>query len=385
MANQTEHIRQLLQLYIANQATDQQVKELFAFLKDSANDAISKELLEEAGQPDLTGQYPGNPDSSWEQMLSKNQDLRSNWEARQRKVLPLWRWIAAAVLISGIATAVMISSQKKNKPMPTIAAATGNKAVLTLANGDTVLLDSLGSGTIAKQGNVAVVKLPGGKIRYDVNGGGNSGTMINKVATPVGGQFQLTLPDGTKVWLNATSSVTYPVAFEGTRRNIKVGGEVYLEIAQDKEHPFIIDVDGKSKVEVLGTTVNINSYGDDGKISTTLVEGSVKVAGVQIRPGQQALVNISTSDVTVAEVPDIEQETAWRNGIFYFRNASLPLVLKQLERWYGINIQYKGEAPAFSINGKMDRKLTLSEIVDFLTTMGVKCNISGNTLIISGK
>ena len=204
------------------------------------------------------------------------------------------------------------------------------------------------------------------------------------------------LPDGTKVWLNAASSLTYPVSFTGTERRVSVKGEAYFEVTENKARPFIVDIGSGSSIEVLGTHFNVNSYADEGVVQTTLLEGSIKVSrritgrqadAVVIKPGQQARQTV-TADIPdgerlqVVEKVNLEKVMAWKNGIFYFQDAGLLQVMRQLERWYDIDVQFTGKVPVLRINGKMDRGLTLQEVLEFLTKLEVHSTLEGRTLIV---
>ncbi|MDO6429423.1 FecR domain-containing protein [Flavitalea sp. BT771] len=316
-----------------------------------------------------------------------------------------WGSAAAAILILavGIVTIVIRSSDRQPKPSntPKVSVASPdilpgtNKALLTLSDGTTLNLDSTANGAIAQQGNSSIVKLPNGRIVYDLKGTSQGQVMMNTMRTPRGGQYQLVLPDGTRVWLNAASSIIYPAVFVGNDRKVKVSGEVYMEVAKDKARPFLVDVDGKSVVQVLGTGFNINSYPDEGNIKTTLVEGSVRVLpshtfpgmgrGVVLKPGQQAVISDNDPATTKVLSANIGQALAWKNGIFDFDDADLQTVMKQLERWYDIDVKFEHGLPGFKTEGQVDRGVKLSGIVRFLNNFGVNTRLEGRTLIISEK
>lgn len=213
----------------------------------------------------------------------------------------------------------------------------GDKAVLMLANGDTIALDDAATGTLALQGSIKVVKLNDGQLAYATE---NKPTeaVYNKVTTPRGGQYQVQLPDGTKVWLNAASSLRFPTVFNGNERNVEVTGEAYFEVTKNPAQPFRVTVDGM-EIRVLGTHFNVNAYTDEASINTTLVEGSVMVTKngkqVTIKPGQQARVD---GDITVAPDVDVETITAWKNGRFSFSNASLESLMRTIARWYDVEV-----------------------------------------------
>jgi transmembrane sensor len=256
----------------------------------------------------------------------------------------------------------------------------GNKAILTLGDGSTIALDSAANGSLAQQGNSAVVKLAGGQLAYRPTGAANDIVVMNTMSTPRGGQYQLTLPDGTKAWLNAASSITFPTAFVTAQRKIKIKGEVYLEVAQEAAKPFIVDIDGRSVVEVLGTSFNINSYADEAAIKTTLIEGNVRIKtndrNILLKPGQQAV------DMQLVNNADIAQVLAWKNGVFNFENLNFREVARQLERWYDIEVVYEGRVPDIQFKGDMNRGVSLTGVLRIFTAFGVHTRIEGRKLIV---
>lgn len=296
-------------------------------------------------------------------------------------------WWAAAIFILFSTVAYLYISQQKEKPVVAAKAAEtkdilpgGDRAILTLADGSKIALDSAASGQLAKQGNASVIKLANGEIRYNVNGHSQGEIMMNTMSTPRGGQYQLILPDGSKVWLNAASTISYPAVFTGNERKVKVSGEVYLEVAQNKGKPFVVDVDGKSTVQVLGTSFNINSYADEGNIKTTLINGSVRInQQTVLKPGQQA--TIAGNNVTIHKA-NTDQVLAWKNGNFDFTGLDFKAFMRQLERWYDIEIKYEKDLPDFKSEGQVDRGVTLAGMIRFLSNFGIRAHLEGRVLII---
>jgi transmembrane sensor len=271
----------------------------------------------------------------------------------------------------------------------------GNKAVLTLANGSAIILDSAANGELAKQGNTTILKTAGGQLAYNILNEKPAEVLYNTLATPRGGQYQLVLPDGSKVWLNAASSIRYPVAFTGGDRNVEITGEAYFEIAKDKAKPFHVKAYGM-KVEVLGTHFNVNAYPDEPGIRTTLLEGSVKIVmarqtqgGQPAQQGQQELILLPGQqarverNITLVKAADLDQVMAWKNGLFNFNDADLQTVLRQLARWYDIDVKFEGSGPARSFHGKITRDLNLSQVIRVLQAVEVKFRIEGRTLIVT--
>lgn len=304
-----------------------------------------------------------------------------------------WRYAAAFLLLLGGTALFLTISRKPNARMivskPVEVSPAAYKATLTLADGTVISLDSSSGGTIAQQGNSSIVKMPDGTIRYDKKGAANAALMMNTMSTPKGGQYRLILPDGTIVWLNAASSVTYPAAFAAGSRNIKMTGEAYFEVAQDKAKPFMIEINGEGTAEVLGTAFNINAYKDNGTVKTTLVNGKLRVStaspseAVVLLPGQQAIQE--THSLQVMNGVDLAQVLAWKNGIFDFNGASFRTLMMEVERWYDVTIKYEGAIPDIRFKGKMDRGIKLSGVIRFLNDYGIHAQLEGHVLIIRGK
>lgn len=210
------------------------------------------------------------------------------------------------------------------------------------------------------------------------------------VSTPKGGEYQVVLPDGTKVWLNAASSISFPSKFAKDKRQVSVSGEVYLEVYKDKSRPFYVDIEGLSTIKVLGTSFNINAYAESGKIKTTLLEGSVELVQQQpliLQPGQQSVLATDKSgetngNATVYSDVDLEQILAWKNGLFNFNGLGVREVLFQLSRWYDIEVEIRGDEPDFVFIGKMYRTASLAEVLRMLKKMGVQFEMDGKKLIV---
>jgi ferric-dicitrate binding protein FerR (iron transport regulator) len=216
--------------------------------------------------------------------------------------------------------------------------------------------------------------------------------LYNSVTTPRGGQYQVTLSDGTIAWLNAASSIRFPVAFNGKERRVEISGEVYFEVAalplsSGQKMPFKVKIGDKAEVEVLGTHFNINAYADEPTINTTLLEGSIKVIGLIhndsriIIPGEQAMLN-ANNQIKINKVANVEQAIAWKNGIFNFENANLEMSLRQIARWYDLDIIFEGPIPQRQFSGEMQRSLRISQVLKLLETNNVYCRIEGRKLIV---
>lgn len=306
-----------------------------------------------------------------------------------------FRYAAAIILFFGAGTFFWLSNKSskqtipvaKQTPAETIDIAPGKEgAILTLEDGSQMILDSLGNGVITSQNGTKIL-LNNGKLIYNADGTVTEKIAYNTITTPKGRQFQLVLPDQTKVWLNAASSLKYPTVFTGTERKVDVTGEAYFEVAKNGKMPFKVNVNDKATVEVLGTHFNINSYTNESDIKTTLLEGSVKIINGEknavITPGQQAKVNNSKNqNIQIVTSVNIDKVMAWKNGVFDCEDATLEEVMRQLERWYDIEVVYEKGVPEFEFVGKMGRDLSLSGVMRGLELSKVHCRLEGRKLIV---
>lgn len=282
----------------------------------------------------------------------------------------------------------------KNIQQKDIPAPASSNAVITLANGQQLVLDSAGSGILATQGNVTVVKTADGQLVYN---GMAEELMYNTLSNPRGSRaISLTLADGSKVWLNSESSLRYPTSFSGKDRRVEITGEAYFEVTKKAGQPFMVTIAGKEKVEVLGTHFNINSYEDEQAIKVTLLEGSIKVSAVHtsspvavrqtvIEPGQQALYQPGSASgaIEIKNNVNIAAVMAWKNGFFNFDQADLQTVLRQLSRWYNVTVVFSGNIPKRTFGGEMQRDLNLSEVLKLLEKNNIHFRIAENKLIVS--
>ncbi len=389
----------LLAVYAEGRSGQQEESDLLQMINDPANEMELKELLQ--------GVIKNIPSTAELSNSSEKAILEAIFNADKQAVHPAprisllrvkWvRYAAAAVLM--VAAGLWLWNQNsKNKTQivdsKKVAVVQdikpgGDKAMLTLADGSTIILDSASNGELALQGSSRVIK-ESGQIVYDSHQASEDSRMVyNTMSTPRGGQYQLRLPDGTKVWLNAASSITYPTAFSGSERKVEVKGEVYFEVMKNKEKPFIIDVDRRSSVEVLGTSFNINSYADETTIKTTLIEGKLRVKigekGSLLNSGQQAEIAQNGNSVKIIEDVDIDQALAWKNGIFNLQDVDLREFARQLERWYDIKVKYEGTIPKTNFEGKLSRGEKLSTVLQWFSKLGIRNRLEGTTLILGNK
>ncbi|MDN3586721.1 FecR family protein [Pedobacter aquatilis] len=305
---------------------------------------------------------------------------------KKTRISPLYKYISAAAALVLIFTGIyyfqinktsklLATTQAQRKHLDILPGK--NKAILTLADGSKVVLDENTSSDISDQDGIRISKEKDGQLVYTIVNNSllnqHKNIAYNTISTPRGGQYQVILPDGSRVWLNAASSLKYPEAFTGKQRLVVLTGEAYFEVAKNKSMPFHV-VSQNQNVEVLGTHFNINSYLDDNTVKTTLLEGSVKVSNLKfsktLKPGEQAISGIGgEASIKIAADVDTDDETAWKNGLFQFNDSQLKVILSQLERWYDIKIDYS-DVPAKRFNGMVPRKSKLSEVLKMLEKTG---------------
>lgn len=320
---------------------------------------------------------------------------------KNSKVRRLWPvWVAAASLTGLLILGSLWYATEKNKSTtPALAklshqndiAPGGNKAILTLSDGSQVILDSANNGTISKEGNVTVIKLDDGQLAYHPTSGNAQPQTVqyNTITTPKGGQYQLVLSDGTKVWLNAASSLKYPTTFIGNERKVELTGEGYFEVKHDPSKPFFVSSEGMT-VKVLGTHFNINAYPDEDIIKATLLKGSVEVnatnQSTMLIPGEQAQMDWDagqSSRIRTVKNVDLDQVVAWKNGYFSFSDANIQTVMRQLSKWYDIDVSYQGKIPTETFSGKVYRNTSLKNVLEILSLTNLKIGLQGKTIIIS--
>ncbi|EHQ27033.1 FecR family protein [Mucilaginibacter paludis] len=272
------------------------------------------------------------------------------------------------------------------------AAPGGNKAVLTLANGTKISLTSAKNGELSVHDGISVTKTADGKLVYTIkekSGSTGAPAGFNTIETPAGGQYLVVLPDGSQVFLNASSKLTYPERFAVNERRVSLEGEGYFEVSHNKARPFKV-ISNDQEVRVLGTTFNVNAYADEHRIITTLATGSVEVSSAQFKrsiiPGQQAI-NTPGQDIHVQQA-DLKTALAWKDGWISFKDADLHSIMRQLSRWYNIKIRYNGAVTGDIFNGVVSRSSTLNEVLEVLKEGNIKFKLEedkqeGKTLIIN--
>ena len=395
---QINHFQELLDKYLTGRMTEQERQQFSELLnvpehKNRLAAIIDAELAEHA--------FDGEPDHNTLAAIQEN--LYNNIQAEKERsatiIYYMKRLAVAAVFImmlSGVAWWLVskkpaqpeiVRENKVNKKTPLVPG--GNKAILKLSDGTEIILDSAVEGTLVQQGQAKVIKLGDGQLSYQSTDNTSAEPVYNTISTPRGGQYQLILADGSKVWLNASSSLRYPAFFSGKERKVELTGEGYFEIAKNATMPFHVQVNNMD-VEVLGTHFNINSYTDEPAIRTTLLEGSVivKSAGRDqnsaiLKPGEQAVLSGDNSPLTIHHSPDLDEVMAWKNGLFQFKAADIKTVLRQAERWYDVEFEYK-ENIAARFSGQISRSANADQLLKILELTGkVKFEYQGKTIIVT--
>ena len=376
----------LFRRWFKGQASPSETEELMGLLDATDPDQELPALLK-AEWDDLQARQVYT-DTRKDEMVDRI--LRHSPAQRPVRQLKTRMWWAAAALVCIVAGAALWLNRQPLKKQPAAIANTvkdvapGRQgAVLVLANGKSIVLDSTGNGVIASQNGTQVI-YNNGSLVYDA--GASGGVSYNTITTPYGRKFRLVLPDNTTVWLNAGSSLRYPTAFTGTERLVEVTGEAYFEIAKNPSMPFYVKVNDQTQVKVLGTSFNVNAYSDEASINVTLLQGAVMVetAGgskLQVRPGQQARVQQDAS-VTVLNNVNTDQVIAWKEGYFNFEGASLQQVMRQLARWYDIEVVYEGKIPDITFEGELPSTLHLSQMLKILSRVEVKYRIEEEKRLI---
>lgn len=381
----------LLKAYSGGKATAAEEQELFNWVAQG-NEKPVKEHIENLVS--AYNSFDKMPEVDWDNLYENILKEKNSRDADPpvRKISWLYWAAAAAVLIlMGISYFYITPSNKEKKNIAIeqpktddIAAPHSTNAILTLSNGQKIILDSAGNGTLAVQGSVKINKLPNGQIVY--RGTGHE-VQYNTLSNPRGSKVvSLTLADGTKVWLNAASSLRYPTAFTGNERKVEITGEAYLEVAHDPSMPFIVSK-GKTSIKVLGTHFNVNGYDDENTLNVTLLEGKVSVTNMVSRkvkvidPGEQACVN-KNGDIELNNSADLNEVMAWKNGLFSFKGAELKNIMREISRWYDVNIEF--ESPVHEkFYAEVSRNTNVSTLLKMLEeTKAVHFKINANTIIV---
>jgi ferric-dicitrate binding protein FerR (iron transport regulator) len=352
--------------------------------------------------------------------IAEREGLRQHRIVSQLTAPRRRRWLSAAAIVLLLAGFGMLYIQLHTRRSTDIVAHPfaghelppgSAKATLTLSDGTVVPLQQGKVGTIRDRNGISIRQQKGALVYEGGSPSGDSGSAAdrgnpgdhgedagvvsyNTITVPRGGQYQLVLSDGTAVWLNSASSLRYPTVFRGNKRTVTLTGEGYFEVAKDKDHVFQVEAGGQM-IDVLGTEFNINCYSDEADVRTTLLQGSVRVrlAGgsdsLVIRPGQQAASGPATTGsaagsgrLRVIDNADIEQVIAWKNGYFQLNDADIRTIMRQVARWYDVEVKYEGAPPTQELSGKMRRSASAAEFLDMLSYFNIRFRIEGRTIIV---
>lgn len=364
MAN--ERLTYLFYRYFQKTASREELDELSLLMNQPENEAAVKLLMEEAF---LLFEPKGNVLSD-----TQSEQILTNVQSHTRKHINWWRSLAAAAAVLVVMAAGFYGwrSMSWKEEAPVMAAQNDvppgtNKAVLHLADGTVVTLDSAGNQVI-RQGETTINQ-QNGQLHYNAANTNTTAVSFNTLSTPRGGQYSVTLPDGSKVWLNAASSLKFPTAFTGTERKVELTGEAYFEIAKNVKRPFKVTLEDNTIIEVLGTHFNVNAYKDERAIATTLLEGAVRLTNgkerITIKPGERAQMAEGGTKFLI-DRPDVERVVAWKNGFFQFNGDNITIIMKQLSRWYDIESVYTGNMKMKDYSGYISRNSNISEVLKML-------------------
>lgn len=402
MTNNTR-LQYLFNRWLAREATAEEKQELAEIISNGSDDAVLTNLLGEAWdqhQPADTVITPQAAGLILKNILGEEKAVTADMYAGRKKTW--WKYAAAAAILLMVAAGAWWMLNHAHNKEQNIAGQLPsvqkdilpgkNGAILTLANGQQLVLDSSRNGLLTQQGNVNITR-QNDQLVYSQSAKADGEVLFNTLSTPRGRKYRLVLPDGSNVWLNASSSIRYPTVFTGNERKVEITGEAYFEVVHNAAKPFMVHFSSpltggggrEGTVQVLGTHFNINSYTDEESTKITLLEGSVKVtntlSGKILKPGQQASL-LQGAGMKITEA-DTEEATAWKNGLFQFEGTNIQSVMRQLVRWYDIDVQYQGTV-AQQFYGNISRDVTISNVLKMLeTTKGVKFTIEGNKVIVS--
>lgn len=388
-----QRLQHLLDLYLSRKLSAGEEQELFQLIDKSVYDEEIREYL--------SGKWNELNTSASLSNEKSDRILNSILSQHEKKPTPihsssfiLRRLAVAAAVVTLLFLSVFYIGRKTdssdsalNNKKPVVTQDKDvppghNGAILKLADGSALVLDSMQDGVIAANGNTLALK-QAGQLNY-ADGENKRTGELNTVETPRGRQFQLTLEDGTKVWLNASSSIRFPVVFDGPQRSVEITGEVYFEVAKNKQKPFIVKT-GNMSVEVLGTQFNVNAYNDETTMKTTLVEGSVKIikdkSSGLLKPGQQAQVS-GNGNLQIHSNINIEETLSWKNGRMIFNDAGIEAIMRQVSKWYDVDVVYAGEVPDRMFTADISRNTNLSELLKVLELSNVHFKIDGRKLVV---
>lgn len=397
----------LFRRYFEQTATREEKAELIEWISREEHIAEAKELMDKIWES-FHNEGIVFTEAQSEEMLqhilhNEYNDTSKKGTHKKPKVLYFFKVAAAVLLLIAVGSGYFfLSRNKKNNVQSKVVlqqkeedvAPGGNHAVLTLSNGTTIHLDSAGNGVLSRQASTKIVKISSGLLAFNgreknnekpaIGNDRRTAVQYNTLTTPKGGQYQLILPDGSQVWLNAASSIRFPTTFEGEQREVRISGEAYFEIAQNVAKPFIVKANDLN-IEVLGTSFNVNAYADEPAQKTVLIEGAIRVKkGLNskiLRPGQEATTVRNSAHIRLSGA-DIEEVIAWKNGLFHFEGEDMATIMHKIARWYDIDIVYEGDIPRGHYSGIISRNINLSQVLEILKLSGIKFKINNDRLTV---
>ncbi|MGI4021556.1 MAG: FecR family protein [Janthinobacterium lividum] len=390
-------LKYLYQQYLDNNYTVEELQEFKLLLNDTKNEADLQDLMDQSWTdlPNISNHdLPEiKADAIYNSIISHKKSNKTNYNT--------WFAIAAITLLF-LSVTLFFKFNVDKRSIATIAVNTKNstikeassqssKAILTLGNGKKVILDDAHTGQIARFANVSIQKITNQQLAYIPNQSTEktafAKVQYNTITIPKGCQYHVSLPDGTQVFLNSESSLTYPITFLGDKRSVSLKGEAYFEVAKNAHLPFVVDVNGKQKIQVLGTHFNVEAYADENVINTTLLEGSVKILSAQkeaiLKPGQMA-VNQTAQSLQIKQA-NLEEVMAWKNGLFIFNNESITSIMKKISRWYNVDVVYEGNLENINFIGNYARSKSLTNLLKSIALMDkVHFKIEGRRITVIG-
>ncbi|WP_316813370.1 FecR family protein [Pedobacter heparinus] len=377
--------------YLNNELGEADARQFLEHLQSGTDSAAFLLLIENSLDSPLADQLLNKP----ELLGILNQSfarISDTIDAKpKRSPMRLWPRMAAgiAAVLALTALGIYFFNAKNAEPnngftMSQDVAPGKTGATLTLANGKKIRLADAAKGEIAREAGIRVSKTAEGQLVYEIGEGSGDPGKLNKLSTAKGETYMVTLPDKSRVWMNAASSLTYATSLHEPQRRVKLEGEAYFEVAEDKAHPFIVETEGQ-KIEVLGTHFNVNAYTDEETVTTTLLQGSVKVSGKpgskMLKPGDQS--SLDQRSISVARV-DTERAIAWKNNKFLFENDDIQYIMRMIARWYDVDVVYTGEMPTEKFGGGVSRFDHASQVLKILeSTGGAHFKIEGRKILVS--
>ncbi len=382
----------LFDCFISSECSIEEENEFMNLLDKSESGEAVKNLIDRLFENgNMEQQMPENVSAAiLKKILKKDEAAVVPFEKKNQNFS--WMKVAAMIVLFISATYLYIRNNDNTKSVKNIIATTekplpltpgGNHAVLTMADGTKILLDSLENGKIQHR-NLNISK-KNGLLVFNASSDNTSESLsYNTLSTPRGVQYKVILADGSEVWLNASSSLRFPTVFKGVKREVELKGEGYFEIAKNKEKPFYVKV-GDMTIKVLGTHFNVSAYSDDNAIKTSLLEGSVKItkgkAEGLLKPGEQGILIKNKENLEIKKV-DLEEVMSWKNGVFQFKGADIMTIMNEISRWYDVDVNYSGKVPVRHFEGKISRDAALSDVLKILELSNVKFRVEGKKIIV---